>query len=77
MKYLKDGGFDLMTNEHGISADSFKELKIKKDSLNDNTYLMSYSAYDTDASSKVVKIPVSLKITVVKEESGYKISAVD
>gem|GEM_PF-4122023 len=77
MKYLKDSGFDLMINEHGISADSFKDLQITRDILKDNTDLMSYSAYDTDASNKGDKISVSLTITVVKEEGGYKISAVD
>jgi hypothetical protein len=70
-----DYGQDLLTNDLA-SVDLNENLKIEKDSTNENVYVVSFTATNSDASGNPVKQNVVLHVSVVKEKEGYKINDV-
>lgn len=67
-KYLQDG-YDLLTDDKGISNESLATMEIKKDTIEENIYIVSYSKVSD-------KKQVILHVTVVKEGNNYKISSI-
>jgi hypothetical protein len=74
-EYLEDG-HDLLTNDYGIEVESLRTLTIIKDSVEENSYIVSYNVVNSDAANKPVKQNVLLNVFVVKEEETYKIDKV-
>ena len=74
-KYLENGGFDVLTDERGISKESLTSMEITKDITKKNIYIVSY--YHMQSSpAKLVKCHVFLYVKVVKEDYVYKIDSV-
>jgi uncharacterized protein YcfL len=76
-KYLADG-YDLLTDDWGISKESLTSLEITKDSTKESTYVVSYNvdSYPV-APDKPVKKHVKLYVTVVKEGENYKLDSIN
>lgn len=75
-KSLKDG-FDLLTDDWGISEESIASLTVERSSK-ENIYIVSYILESTPISpDKPVKRKVSLKLTIVKVAEKYKIASVN
>ena len=68
-------GFDLITNEQGMGIES-NSLSVVKDSLKDNTYIVSYESLDSGASNNKIKVKVVVNVGVVKESGSYKINKI-
>ncbi len=75
-KYLENGGYDLLTNEKGSIIDSSEPLTVFKDLNQTNTFVISYTSFDADASGNNIKQKVKLHVTVINDGDSYKIDSV-
>jgi len=75
-KRYSENGFDLLTNDNGIDAESFKTMTIVKDSANKSIYTISYDGPSQDRNFKPIRKHVVFHAGVVKERENYKIASV-
>ena len=68
-------GQDLLTNDLG-SVYANEDLKVEKDSVKENSYIVSFVASNSDVSGKLIKQKVVLHVSVIKVGEGYKIDEV-
>jgi len=66
---------DLLTNNL-VSVYMNEDLRVEKDSSNENIYIVSFNAYNSDAAGRSVKQEVVLRVSVVKEGERYLINEV-
>lgn len=70
-------GQDLFTNDYGMDIESLKTLRITKDTLKANCYIVRFTTTNSDASGKPVKQNVTLHISVIKDRDSYKIDEIN
>jgi hypothetical protein len=74
MKTFEDVGADWITKDR--IGDLNENLKVEKDSIKENEYIVSFIATYLDIPGKPVKQHVVLHVTMVKEKGSYKINDV-
>ncbi len=74
IKTFQEADADWLTNN--LVGSLNENLKVEKDSTNENGYIISFIATNSDASGKPIKQQVTLRVTVVKEGENYKIADV-
>ncbi|HTE01717.1 MAG TPA: hypothetical protein VK668_20655 [Mucilaginibacter sp.] len=67
---------DLLTNDHGINANSLKTLTVIKNSKKINGYIVSYFNQTISATNKPILERVILHVCVTKENGSIKIVSV-
>lgn len=72
---LENVGADLLTNN--LVGQINENLRVEKDTANENSYFVSFMATYSDAPGGQTKKQVVLNVTVVKEGNYYKINSVE
>ncbi|MDB4582935.1 hypothetical protein N9164_07280 [Draconibacterium sp.] len=67
---------DLLINDYYADSTSLRTLSIVRDSSKDNCYVVTYIVNIEDPTNNPIEQKVTLYVTVVKEEEGYKIDDV-
>lgn len=72
-----DDGHDLFTADWGIDVESLSTMSIVKDTVKENTYVVSYIVNAFPVSpDKPEKKKVSLYVGVIRDAESYKINSV-
>ena len=70
-----EDGIDLLTNNL-VSVNSNENLKVEKILTQENEYIVSFVAANSDTLGKLIRQQVTIHVTVVKEGDSYKIDSV-
>lgn len=74
----KESGLDhdVFTNDYGADDQFLKTLLIKKEPQSKNLYVLTYSTKTEDPRMKVIKVNVTIYISILKENGQFKINDV-
>lgn len=75
-QFLESGGFDYLTLERGISAQSLEDLTVTPDHDVPNRFNVAYTAYYDDGEGNEIPQKVSFHVTVTEANNSMKISSV-